>query len=409
MAVKRLTETGVARINPESGRHEIADELVTGLTLRVSTSGVKSWYFIYRLGGKQRRMLLGHYPDISLRQARDIVRQGKEQMAYGNDPYSLRQKKIMEQIRKEEDGLTIEKLSADFIERYAKPKNRTWKGTQQLIENHILPAFGGKTAKDLRRKEIIELLDKLAASDAPSAANHVLATLRKIYNWAIERDMLEFNPCSNIKRPVTIQERERVLTREEIRHLWETAEKIGYPYGPVLQLLLLTGQRRGEIATLRWSYIDLDKQVIHLPPENVKANRGHDIPLSEMAVKILESLPRFDGPYVFSMTHGVKAIAGFGKTKPTIDKVFGVDDWRIHDLRRTAATGMAELGVPLPTISRILNHSEGGVTRLYARYSFLNEKRQALNLWAQHIHAIMHGDGGKKSNVVKLHEQIAQL
>ena len=335
-----------------------------------------------------------------------IVRKGKEEIAYGNDPFTVRQEKIFAQIKKEEDGITIEKLSADFIERHAKPKNRTWKSTQQLIENHIHPTLGGKIAKELRRKDVIELLDKLAASDSPSTANHALSALRKMYNWSIERDIVEFNPCTNIKRPVSIQERERVLNNEENKKLWQAAEKIGYPYGPVIQLLLLTGQRRSEIATLRWSHIDFDKQVINLPAENVKANRGHDVPLSDMAVEILESLPRFDGPFVFSMTHGAKAIAGFGKTKPIIDKVFGVDDWRIHDLRRTAATSMAELGVPLPTISRILNHAEGGVTRIYARYSFLNEKRQALNLWAQHIHDIISGDGGKASNVVRLESRM---
>lgn len=210
-------------------------------------------------------------------------------------------------------------------------------------------------------------------------------------SWAVERGMLEANPCSNIKKPVPIRERERVLYRQEIGQFWRTCNLIGYPYGPLCQLLLLTGQRRSEIATLKWSYIDFKEKVIHIPATNVKAKRGHDVPLSDLAVTILQSLPHFKGPYIFTTCHGKKPVDGFGKIKIKFDNRFKAHDWRFHDLRRTAATNMAEIGIPLHTISRVLNHAEGGVTKIYARHSYLPEKRQALEKWEKHLQNILQG------------------
>lgn len=289
MSIKKLTETGVAKLQPLSNgeRLEFADAVVTGLILRVMPSGVKSWSFLYRLGGKQRRMSLGHYPDIPLKKAREMVREARQEIVQGKDPITLRQDKIVEQMRVEEKGITVETLARMFIERHCKKKNRHWKGTEQLFENHIFPEIGHLIAKEVRRKDVVSLLDQKVNSKRPHVANHILVSLRKMYNWAIERDELEFNPCTNIKRPVTPTERERVLSRNEIKDLWKAVDEIAYPYGPVMKLLLLTGQRRSEIAKLKWSYIDLEEKVIRLPAQNVKANRGHDIPLSEMAMRTI--------------------------------------------------------------------------------------------------------------------------
>lgn len=392
MPVKKLTETGVAKLQPlpNGERMEFADAVVTGLILRVMPSGVKSWSHLYRFGGKQHRMSLGHYPDVSLKKARALVRDARQDIVQGIDPITQRRERIAEQMRREEEGITVEALARMFIERHCKQKTKRWKDTERFFNRHILPEFGNRRAKDIRRKDVIQFLDKLSNSKRPHAANHVLIAMRKMYNWAIERDELEFNPCSHVKKPVPPKERERVLSRSEIKKLWQATFHLGYPYGPVIKLLLLTGQRRSEISTLRWSHIDFEEKVIRLPAESVKAKRSHEVPLSDMAISVLKTLPRFKGPYVFTTTHGLKPIAGFGKTRRLeIEPLFQAKDWRLHDLRRTAATGMATLGVPMHTISRVLNHAEGGVTRIYARYSFLNEKRQALDLWAQHVHEIV--------------------
>lgn len=389
MAVRRLSETGVAKIKPDpASRIDISDSVCPGLSLRVMPTGVKSWCFVYRFGGKQRRMTLGRYPDIDLVSARRIAREWREQLALGNDPFTMREEKIFEQLEKEEHGITVENIYHEFLEKHAK-KNRRWKETEQVFTAYILPAMGNKVASTVTRKDVIDLLDERKKSKGPSSANRTLVALRKMYNWAIERGELEANPCSHIKKPVPIQERERVLRKQEIQKFWSACSNVGYPYGPLCQLLLLTAQRRSEIASLKWSYIDLEEKIIHIPAANVKAKRGQDVPLSDMAVSILQSLPRFKGPYVFTTCHGKKPVDGFGKVKKRFDKLASIPDMRLHDLRRTAATNMAELGIPLHTISRVLNHAEGGVTKIYARHSYLPEKRDALNKWEQRLQDII--------------------
>lgn len=402
MSIRKLTETGVAKIKPPtSGRLDIADAVVTGLALRVTPSGVKSWCFIYRFGGTQRRMTIGRYPEIDLMKARQIVRKGKEDIALGDDPYSMREEKIIAQINKAEEEMTVQDLFEDFFELYAEKYHKRPKDTKRWFERHILPALGDKAVKEVKRKDVIKLIDGLKAAKKPSAANHVLANLRKMYNWSIERDIAEFNPCSHISKPVPIKERERVFTRQEIKQFWEACNEIGYPYGPLCQILLLTGQRCNEIAKIKKNYIDFEEKIIRLPAENVKAGRTQDIPLSDLAVSVLKSLPQFKGPFIFTTCHGKKAVAGFGKTKGKLKKHFKADDWRYHDLRRCAATGMAELGVPLHTISRVLGHAEGGVTKIYARHSYLPEKRKALDLWAGHVWNIVHKND-QPDNVISI-------
>lgn len=391
MAVKRLTENGISKIlPPATGRIDVTDSVTQGLNLRVTSTGVKTWCFAYRYGGKQIRMTLGRYPDIGLTQARNIVKESRADIALGYNPITLRNEKIAQDLEKEQESIKLSEIAREFIEKHAKPNTKRWKDTQRFFDNHILPALGNKPAREIRRRDVIQLLDILKNSSRPSAANHVLIALRKMYNWAIERDELEFNPCNNIKKPIPIKERERVLTKAEIQAFWSACNKIGYPFGPLCQILLLTGQRCNEIATLKWSYVDEAEKIIRIPAENIKAGRGHDIPISDAVLDILRALPRFTGPYIFTTTHGLKPVSGFSKTKKHIEQHFHPkENWRFHDLRRTCATNLAELGVPLHTISRILNHAEGGVTKIYARHSYLNEKREALDLWAEGVGKII--------------------
>lgn len=404
MPVKRLTETAIAKITPPlKGRKDITDSVIQGLNIRVSSTGVKSWCHAYRYGGKQIRMTFGRWPDISLVQARQIVKEHKVELAMGNNPVALRDEKIIAELNQEQENRTITDISAEFIEKYVKPHHKRPKDTIRFIENHILPAFGNRVARDITRKDVIRLLEQIKSSPKPSAANHVLVILRRMYNWAIEQDELEVNPCLNIKKPVPIKERERVLSKNEIGKFWHACNEINYPYGQLCQLLLLTGQRCNEIARLKWDYIDFEECVMRIPAENTKAKRGHDVPLSDLAIHILKTIPRFTGLYIFTSGNGIKPVNGFSKTKKRIERYFNPkDDWRFHDLRRTCATGLAELGVPLHTISRVLNHAEGGVTKIYARHSYLNEKRDALGLWADTVAGIIGDRDGGNGNVVPI-------
>lgn len=392
MAVKYFTEASLQKLSlpPVGERFEYRDRLITGLVLRVTHQGSKSWCLVYRRADKkQQRMNLGRYPTVGIAQARTLAKDALLELSQGNDPVILREQKAQDQLQTEKDALTLEALSKDFIERHCKVNTRRWKATEQVFRNHINPALGHRPAKDITRKDVNGFLDKLKATKRPHAANHALSCLRKMYNWAIERDELLYNPCIGIRKPVPTQERERFFSKEEIISFWQTCEKLKYPYGPICQLLVLTGQRRSEIANLRKDEIFAEDRVIRLTSDRVKAKRGHEIPLSDLALKILQSQPRHTGPYIFSSTAGRRPVNGFGKIKEKFEEHFKAEGWRFHDLRRVCATGMAEIGIAPTTISRILNHAEGGVTRIYNRHSYLNEKRQALELWSQHLSDIL--------------------
>lgn len=405
MAIKMLTEIGVERLkpSPDGKRLEIWDTVVQNLCLRVSEKGVKSWYLIYRMnGGKQRRMLLGRYPIISLKQARDLAREGKFEISQGNDPLMLREQKRKERERIERETLTIAQLGEQCVERHWKPNISRWKGMQGVFLNHINPVLGDMPAKEVTKRDVYKLLDKMKNSKNPHRANHCLVALRKAYNWGIERDILTYNPCNTIKKPVPSKSCDRFLNDDEIKELWRVCdEEIGYPYGPVIKLLLLTGQRCGEIARLKWQEIDFDAKLIRLGGERVKNKKSHEVPLSDLALDILKSMHRHRGAYVFTTTAGCKPINGFGKAKERFDRYFKPEKlWKFHDLRRSCATGMAIIGISREQIKRVLNHSDGSVTAVYDRHTYLPETRKALDLWARHVESIV--NGVKDDNVLPL-------
>lgn len=404
MPVKRFTETSVDKMKPHpEKRLEIGDAITPGLSLRITPNGHKSWTSHFRFGGKQMRLSLGTYPAISLKKARALAWDVKRDLDMGINPVKKRKEQIKAQLQEEETTKTVAELSKEYIERDAKPKNRTWKGTQQVFDNHILPAIGFMEVDKVRRRDILKMLEPLARSERPHAANHVLVAVRRMFNWAIEVDELEYNPCTKIKKPVPVVSRDRFFNDDECRRFWLACDKVGYPYGPLCKLLLLLGQRAQEIATLRWQDIDFDEKVIRLSADKVKNKKNHEVPLSDQAIEIIQGLPRFKGgKYLFSTSHGRQAVNGFGKAKAWFKEEFEAEDWRYHDLRRSCATGLARLGVRRDTIRQVLNHSDNSVTAIYDRYGYMPEKRHALDIWARHLQELIEGTGGKDNNIVKL-------
>jgi integrase len=197
-----------------------------------------------------------------------------------------------------------------------------------------------------------------------------------------------------VTAPGKEQKRDRTLSDNEIKEIWEGCDELGSPFGPFVRALLLTAQRREEVATMKWADLDLedDEPTWTLPREATKADRAHGVPLAPAVVEILQSVPEV-GSYVFSTgRRGDKAISGFSAAKRRIDKLTGLDGWTFHDLRRTAASGMARLNVPPHVLSRVLNHSPGnaeGVTAIYNRHGYEPEKRQALDAWARHVQSLI--------------------
>jgi integrase len=232
------------------------------------------------------------------------------------------------------------------------------------------------------------VLDRI---EAPVATNRVHSIVRKFFNWAVENDLIANSPVAGIKPPNPETSRDRVLTDDELKAVWREAEKVGYPFGSILQLLILTGQRRGEVTGMMWSELDLDAGLWVLPRERVKNNRRHEVPLSRQAVAILRALPRIGDKcsgsahsYVFTL-NGTAPYNGF-KAKDRFD--VGIAPWTVHDLRRTCASGMARLGTNLVVIEKVLNHVSGslaGIVGVYRRHEFAAEKRAALQQWADHV------------------------
>ena len=391
MARKKLTDAAIKRFKaPSAGRAEYWDAELPAFGLRITDKGAKSWVVMYRIGGRLRRLTLGSYPAISLKDARTLAREAMHEVAKGNDPA------ITKAAAKRERADTFAEIAEEFIERYAKRKTRSWKATESILKRNVIPAWGVRPIGEITRRDVIEALDKVMDRDEPYAANRLLAAVRKLFNWALERGVAETSPVANIKAPGKEVQRERVLSDGEIRTLWEACEEADYPFGPLVKMLLLTAQRRDEVATMRWPDIEPESKLWTIPREQTKADRAHEVPLSPLALEILEALPRFAGPYIFTTTGGERPVSGFSKGKKSLEKLSGMEDWRLHDLRRTAATNMARLGVPVDTIGRVLNHAQRGVTAIYDRHSYLPEKRHALDAWASKLTSIVRPEVDEK-------------
>ena len=388
-----LTDAAVRKKKPKEGKRiEIHDG--RGLYLIIQSTGAKSWAYRYRVAGKSRKLTLGTFPIIDVAKARSLCSAAALKTKAGGDP-------AVEHRHALAADDNFERVARLFVERYARPKNRTWEQTARWLglapgEGGELVSIGkGAVAKwgsrklgTIRQADVIHLLDGLVDRGNPISANRTLAALRKLFNWAEGRYGLSGNPCDKVEMPGTETARDRVLTDDELAAVWQAAEEQGGHFGAVVKLLILTGQRRNEVAGMEWRELDLPAKLWKLPRGRVKNDNGHEVPLSTQAVAIIESVPRLSGRQLLFTTTGDTPVSGFSKAKVEIDEASGVEDWTLHDIRRTVASGMARLGVSLPVIEKILNHTSGsfrGVVGIYQRHSYADEKRAALDLWGAHV------------------------
>jgi integrase len=222
-----------------------------------------------------------------------------------------------------------------------------------------------------------------------------------MFAWAVSRDIIAASPCAGVKPPAAETSRDRVLSDDELKTVWRACDKVGWPFGPMVKLLALTAQRRDEVAEMRWSEIDFKARTWTLARERVKNDQTHVVPLSDAAIEILQALPEIKGKgehdFVFTTT-GATPVAGFSRAKNRLDGAIlesvdrAPDHWTFHDLRRTAASGMARLGVNLPVIEKVLNHTSGsfaGVVGIYQRHSFAEEKMTALQTWGRYLNQLV--------------------
>lgn len=407
---KPLTVKGIEALKPDSARREIPDGAMPSLYIVVQPSGAKSWAVRYRVNGIPKKYTLGGYPAVKLADARQLAAQAHTAVAEGRDPSAEKKQAKLEAAEGIKDS--AESVIAEFLRRYAEPNQRegTYKETQRHLEKEAAVAWKGRSIKTITRRDVVDLLDAAVDRGAAVTANRLLAAVRRFFNWCVERGIVETSPVSGIKAPTAEQSRDRILDDEELALVWRAAENIGWPFGPFVQLLILTGQRRDEVAGMRWAELDITSSTWTIAKERTKNGKAHVVPLSPEAVAIIKALPRIkdgeaDSPFVFTTT-GKSAISGFSKAKAALDKAIAkllngdeeaaqdgdeapsIEAWRLHDLRRTMASGMARHGVPVHVVEKLLNHTSGtfgGIVGVYQRHDFASEKREAANGWGTHV------------------------
>ena len=408
---KVITDAMVKRVKPapEGKRVEYWDAVIPGFGLRVTDAGGKSFFLRTRSGAEQLRMSWA-YPALSLQDARAAATAALNDIAGGIDPKAKKVEAAREAAR--EKANTVDEVCALFVERYAKPKNRSWKETERTLKANVISRWSGRPIGGIKKRDIIELLDAIVDRECPTMANRMLACVRKLFGWCVERGIIEQSPVTGIKAPSRETTRDRVLSDGELTEVCQAAAALSWPFGPFTQLLILTAQRRDEVAGMRWSEIDFDHALWTIPKERAKNGLAHEVPLSRPVADILRSLPRRmdekgnPTDLVFTMT-GKTPVSGFTKAKAGLDArvlklrqkaltdargdpktATPIADWTFHDLRRTATTGMAQLGVPPHIADKILNHKTGsiqGVAAVYNRHGYLEERRHALEAWASHV------------------------
>jgi integrase len=343
------------------------------LELRIRDSGAKAWAIRYYLHGKQRRFTIGEFPAISVADARQRAKDALRDIEDRIDPAIEK--------RQRRDADTFDDLARDYIEKWAKPRKRSWKEDQRILNANILPHWKHRAVRDITRRDIRELIEAIADRGAPTMANRVRALLSKLFRFAIGRDVIELSPMVGIERPADETPRDRVLTDDEIRQFWTATEALDAPMRAFFRLRLLTAQRGIEVSTMKWGDVDLEGGWWTVSATVAKNKLSHRVPLSQAVIDLLKELPR-DGRYVLDGARGKRQQAEAAAT-------FAIDDFKGHDLRRTAASRMASAGIPRLHIGKVLNHVETGVTAVYDRHGYDAEKRVALDTWARVLNAIL--------------------
>lgn len=384
---KKLTEMAVSKIAPVEGKRlEVFDTLTPGLALRVTEGGKKSWSVMYRVAGRGtggnrgplRRMTLGAYPLIDLKAARDRARAAIDLADRGDDPADKRKDELAEKR-----DSTVDNICARYVALHLKPNVKKWHDAERLLRLYVLPEWGNIPIGEIRRRDGQKLLDKVLMEQGKGIAREVRKHVVAMFNWAHDRDEVGVNVLAGMKRPdLAYDERERVLSMDELKAVWAAADDMGYPFGPMVRLLILTAQRRAEVANLERGWLLPQLQAFEVPASHYKTDRPQVVPLSAPALAIVEALPKWNGgTFLLSTTAGKRPVSGFSKAKARLDRLSGVEGWTLHDLRRSAATHMARLGVAPKHVEMVLGHVTEGVAGIYNRYEYLDEKRAALGLW----------------------------
>lgn len=400
MAQGKLTVRSIAWVRGSAASLGTAqflwDTEVAGFGVKASPQGTVSYVvqkWIGGRGGKAKRIVIGRHPDLKLDDARSKAGRIASEVFDGADLVSERKQ------RREQQRHDLNTTLQPTIEQYVKRKGdgtRYWQETQSLLLNQVVPTLGANAALSSISKAQIRHLIETKQETHSGAARNMFAALRPFFKWAVERDLIAASPMEELTPPEPIKARDRILTPSEIKLLWEASLSMGYPFGDIHRLLLLTAQRRDEVAGMRRQELDLDKGEWIIPASRTKNGKEHLVHLSLQAIEIIQGIST-KGDLVFTNTKKT-AVSGFSNAKEALDRRCAIltegqpqnfsSEFRIHDLRRTAASGMAELGFQPHIVERVLNHisgAQGGLVGVYQRFEYAEERRKAMEAWGSHV------------------------
>ena len=378
----KLTKSTIDALTAEATDVVYWDETLAGFGLKVTPKGKKVFIVLYRTkdgSARLRKYTIGPYGPTTPATARSAAQNILAARNEGRDPAGEKR-----EARRRHVDDRIDEIASSYLIRHA-AKIKSGKETKRLIEREVVKAWTGRSIHAVGKPDVLKLLDEIVDRGSPATANRTFTVIRSLFNWAIGRGIVETSPCAGLSKPAPERQRDRVLSDEELRSVLLAARKIEYPYGTIVEMLALTGQRREEVAGMSWQEISPDGGVWSIPASRSKNGRPHAVHLARQARVLLESLPK-SSEQLFST--GKSAFNQFAKYKRLLDERSGVTNWVLHDLRRTVVSGMARLGVAPHVADKILNHQSGtisGVAAVYQRHEFMAERKEALELWASHM------------------------
>ena len=421
----KLTIPRIADLKCEPGKRDrlVFDDEQKGLAVRVTATGSKSYLAQYTIGGQRRRVPLGSVDAVALADARKAAEAIMGKVAMGADEAKARKAAAAKaKADAEAERLTLAVLVDTWDTMHLAHKRKSYAVEAVRAMKTAFPRQWDKPAEALTRTTVVRVLDDLAKAGTVAMANRTAAYGRACFQWAMKRGTIATNPFAALPAMGDVPTRDRVLTDDELAEIWRAAEKAGKPFGRVVQFLALTGQRRDEVAGMEWSEVAADLSTWTIPATRAKNGAAHIVPLSPPAKDLLKAMPRisplvFPGEAAFRPVEkegdAPKSFSGWSKSKARLDalitearrkaaadagddpkKVADMPGWRLHDLRRTMATGLQRLGIRLEVTEAVLNHVSGtrsGIVGVYQRHDWADEKRAALDAWGKHVQAAIEG------------------
>lgn len=417
---KKFTKFQLDGLKAKAKRYILFEDGGKGFGIRVEPTGRKTFFFEYRTAGRNRIFTIGPYPRTTLTQARSAAARLKEKVERGEDPGDERKAKM----RADKDASTVAGLVEEYLEKWAKPhkSEKSFKEDSRILNKDILPLWGRRKAKDITRRDIVLLLDRIVDRGASVTANRTLAVIRRMFNFALERDILGASPCVRILAPTKEKSRDRFLSENEIKILWmglEPESKVSMipEMKLAIKFMLVSAQRKGEVLNSEWGEFDLDASWWELPGGKTKNKKPHRVPLSPLALKILAEAKQaskgsrwvFPSPVGTNRKGDHKTPGLHPLTGPAVDhavrrtlKTFGIEHFTPHDLRRTAASQITGIGIPRLTVKKILNHADSEITAIYDRHSYDSEKQRAMLAWDGKLRSIIKGGKAKILPIQKI-------